>query len=65
MPEAFGHWMIVFMRYKRWFEHRVWWKALMRLQKAGVLKVSAAFMDRNVKAHHHAAGTRKKGLPGV
>jgi len=62
MPEAFGHWMMVFMRYKRWVEHGVWWKALMRLQKFKVLKVSVAFMDSSViRAHRHAAGARKKG----
>ena len=43
MPEAFGHWMMIFMRYKRWVERGVWWKVLMRLQKAGALKVSVTF----------------------
>ena len=62
MPEAFGHWMMVFMRYKRWVERGVWWKALMRLQKFGAFKVSVVFMDSSViRAHRHAAGARKKG----
>ena len=62
MPEEFGHWMMVFMRYKRWVERGVWWKILMRLQKVGVLKVSVAFMDSSIiRAHRHAAGARKKG----
>ena len=62
MPEAFGHWMMVFMRYKRWVERGVWWKALMRLQKVGALKVSITFTDRSViRARRHAAGSRRKG----
>ena len=62
MPEAFGHWMMVFMRYKRWVERGIWWKVLMRLQKVGVLKVRVTFMDSSViRAHRHAAGARKKG----
>jgi len=62
MPEAFGHWMMVFMRYKRWIERGTLWKVLMRLQKAGALKVSVTFMDSSViRAHRHAAGARKKG----
>ena len=62
MPDAFGHWMMVFMRYTRWIERGIWWKALMRLQKVGVLKASVAFMDRSViRAHRHTAGARKKG----
>ena len=39
MPEVFGSWMMVFMRYKRWVERGVWWKVLMRLQGARVLDV--------------------------
>ena len=62
LPEAFGHWMMVFMRYKRWIERGVLWKVLMRLQKVGALKVSVTFMDSSViRAHRHAAGARKKG----
>ncbi|MDO5483332.1 MAG: transposase, partial [Desulfovibrionaceae bacterium] len=62
LPEYFGHWMMVFMRYKRWIERGVWWKVLMRLQKAKVLEVKVAFIDSTVvRAHRHAAGARKKG----
>ena len=62
LPETFGPWMTVFMRYKRWVERGVWWKVLMRLQKANVLEVKVAFMDSTVvRAHRHAAGARKKG----
>lgn len=62
MPETFGHWMVIFMRYKRWVERGVWWKVLMRLQKVGVLRVGVTFMDSSViRAHRHAAGARKKG----
>ena len=39
LPENFGRWMAVFMRYQRWVERGVLWKTLMRLQKAGALKV--------------------------
>lgn len=62
MPESFGHWTVVFMRYKRWVERGVWWKVLVRLQKVGVLKVGVTFMDSSViRTHRHAAGARKKG----
>lgn len=44
MPEVFGNWMMVFMRYKRWVERGVWWKMLMRLQKAQVLEVRVALV---------------------
>ncbi len=62
LPREFGHWMMVLMRYKRWVERGVWWKILMRLQKYKVLKVGVVFMDSSVvRAHRHAAGSRKKG----
>ena len=60
MPEAFGHWMMVFMRYKRWVERGVWWKVLMRLQKVGVLKVGIAFMDSSVLLAHRQWRKPKK-----
>lgn len=61
MPAAFGHWMMVFMRYKRWVERGAWWKALMRLQKAGALTVNIVFMDeRAVQTRRHAAGGGKR-----
>jgi transposase len=61
LPSHFGHWMRVFMRYQRWTERGVWWKVLMRLQKAGIAKVDITFMDSSiVRAHRHAAGARKK-----
>ncbi|MDL2284586.1 transposase [Oxalobacter sp. OttesenSCG-928-P03] len=40
LPEDFGQWMMVFMRYKRWTERGTLWKVLMRLQKTGALRVS-------------------------
>ena len=61
LPKEFGHWMQVFMRYKRWTERGVWWKILMRLQQAGIVKVGITFLDSSVvRAHRHAAGAPKK-----
>ena len=60
MPEFFGHWMLIFMRYKRWIECGVWWKVLMRLQKFRVLKVHVVFMDGgSLRVPRHAAAARK------
>ena len=62
LPQAFGHWMVVFMRYKRWVDRGTLWKILMRLQKTGALQVNITFMDSSIiRAHRHAAGARKKG----
>ena len=62
LPPYFGHWMAVFMRYKRWVARGILWKVLMRLQKANILQVKIAFMASTVvRAHRHAAGASKKG----
>lgn len=50
LPEDFGHWMMVFMRYQRWVERGILWKILMRLQKAGALKISISLPGRDVAA---------------
>lgn len=64
MPAEFGPWMAVFMRYKRWVERGVWWKILMRLQKAGVLTVSIAFAadDPELPQRRNDAKRKKSAL---
>ena len=60
LPPEFGHWMQVFMRYKRWVERGVWWKILMRLQQARAVKVEITFLDSSlVRAHRRAEGGLK------
>ena len=64
MPAEFGPWMAVFMRYKRWVERGVWWKVLMRLQKAVVITVSISLAgDEPALSHHHAPETAARKTP--
>lgn len=57
MPAEFGPWMAVFMRYKRWVERGVWWKILMRLQRAGAITVSISLTgDDPALSRRHAPG---------
>jgi transposase len=60
LPKHFGPWTRVFMRYKRWSDRGVWWKVLMRLQRAGIIEVDITFRKSSGgRAHRHAAGARE------
>lgn len=59
LPERFGPWHRVFVRFSRWKSSGVWAKALAALQHEeglGQLMVDSTI----VRAHQHAAGALKK-----
>ena len=61
LPEEFGEWSAVYMRFRRWEEAGVWrglWEALARGSTPALLKV---FVDSTSSpVHPHAAGAPKK-----
>ena len=61
LPQEFGHWLAVYMRYKRWTERGLWWKILRKLQDLNRIKIEVVMIDSScIRAHRHAAGARKK-----
>lgn len=57
MPDCFGEWSAVYMRFKRWREAGVWqalWREVVRPGAAGADKL--CFDSTVVRAHPHAAG---------
>jgi putative transposase len=61
LPEAFGQWSAVYMRFRRWEKAGVWrglWAVLARGATPVLLKV---FVDStSIPVHPHAAGAPKK-----
>jgi transposase len=61
LPEEFGRWSAVYMRFRRWEESGVWkglWKVLEQGSTAQALQL---FVDStSVPVHPHAAGAPKK-----
>jgi transposase len=68
VPERYGPWQTCYERYKRWDEDGTWARLLEHMQvkddSFGVLDLDMVAIDSSIaRAHHHAAGARKKGEP--
>jgi transposase len=66
LPERYGGWQTVYSRFRRWQRAGVWDQVLIVLQTEAAhddtLDGSLVMIDgTNVRAHHQAAGARKKG----
>ncbi len=66
LPEAYGFWHTIYMRWQRWVEAGVPQRAIIARHlervKRGEIDQSLALLDSTiVRAHQHAAGARKKG----
>jgi putative transposase len=61
LPQEYGYWHTIYMRWKRWTEHGVWWEILMLLKRLKCVDIRIVFLDSSVvRAHQHAAGAQKK-----
>ena len=66
LPEVYGFWHTIYMRWQRWVEAGVPQRAIIARHlervKRGEIDQSLALLDSTiVRAHQHAAGARKKG----
>ena len=61
LPQAYGPWHTIYMRWQRWLERGVWWNTLMLLKRLKGVELKIVFLDSPVvRAHQHAAGAAKK-----
>lgn len=66
LPDRYGNWKTVYSRWLRWRDAGVWqriWEALQaEADEAGQVQWEVHFIDSTiVRAHQHAAGTKKAG----
>jgi transposase len=60
LPQAYGAWHTIYMRWQRWVERGVWWQILMMLKRLKRIDLQLVFLDSTVvRAHQHAAGAPK------
>jgi len=67
LPERYGPWRTVASRFYRWQKAAVWDKLVQAVQRladaAGELDWDVQYMDSTIiRAHQHAAGSKKKTL---
>ena len=61
LPDELGHWNTAWRRYDRWCANGVWLRIMDHFQDPDLDWV---LIDSTiVRAHQHAAGARKRGLP--
>lgn len=67
LSERYGSWKTVYSRFRRWSEQGIWDQVFNALitetQRRGELDWDLHHIDSTiVRAHQHAAGTRKRGI---
>jgi len=61
LPQEFGYWHAVYMRFRRWEERGVWGRLWSLIQAEHFEQATELFIDSTtVRAHQHAAGAPKK-----
>ena len=61
LPQAYGAWHTIYMRWQRWVERGVWGNILLLLTRLKRIDLHLVFLDSTVvRVHQHAAGAPKK-----
>lgn len=61
LPQEFGYWHAVYMRFRRWEQRGVWGRLWSLIQEEHFEQATELFIDSTtVRAHQHAAGAPKK-----
>lgn len=61
LPECFGRWHTVYMRFKRWSESGLFWSLVCQLQQKKAVKLDFAWVDSTtINLHRHGADCLKK-----
>lgn len=67
LPERYGPWETAYTVFRRWQIDGTWAKILEKLQvkadEAGIIEWEVSVDSTVCRAHQHAAGARKRGLP--
>ena len=61
LPEYFGNWHTIYMRFHRWSISGIFWNILYRVQQLKKAVIDVVFVDSStVPAHRHGGGALKK-----
>ena len=61
LPELFGNWHTIYMRFKRWSASGLFWNLLYLLQQQKKITLNVIFVDSSaIPLHRHGGGALKK-----
>ena len=59
LPECYGNWHSVYLRFKRGSDRGVWWKVLLELQQLKKITMNIVLVDSTtMKVHRHGGGLK-------
>ena len=59
LPECYGNWHSIYMRFKRGSDKGIWWKILIALQQNRKLTLNIVMIDSTAfKVHRHGGGSK-------
>ena len=61
LPQCYGYWHTVYLRFKRGSDRGVWWKIIMQLQQNRLIKMNIVIGDSTTISYHRHGGGLKGG----
>jgi transposase len=59
LPENFGYWHTVYLRFKKGSDRGLWWQILLKLQQDRKIKMNIILADSTtIKVHRHGGGLK-------
>jgi len=59
LPENYGYWHIIYLRFKRGADRGLWWNILLQLQRKKKLRAAVVIADSTtISLHRHSGGLK-------
>jgi transposase len=66
LPECYGYWHTVYLRFKKGSDRGVWWSIIIKLQQLKKIKMAIVMSDSTTfKVHRHGGGLKGGSKPRV
>lgn len=60
LPECYGYWHTVYLRFKKGSDRGLWWSIFLQLQQDKLMTMRVVLVDSTtVKMHRHGGGVKK------
>jgi transposase len=64
LPECYGYWHTVYLRFKKGSDRGIWWNIIIKLQQLKMIKMAIVMSDSTTfKVHRHGGGIKGGSKP--